>query len=838
MNQTASRPPATTTATATVTESAVTPLPPPPRRPLLRAGDDDDSVPLRPSPSATAPPDLRRLFGLANEFKEGDAAIGVAAGTDAERTAARLQLSVLRLGDIHAQRFTPDAGDPVSQAIESGVDARVAARITAWTLDDLRVFLLEDSAARIREVMPGLRSEVIAGVVKLMSNEELVQVARKVHNPAGPGATLGAEGYFASRVQPNSATDDPEEVLMSILEGLSYGCGDAIFGINIVASDLENVAMLEATLLDVIETFGLHGATRHCVLAHIEEQMAVHADAHRAHMPEVSPASATPASATAAAVATSTPGRDLVRVAFQSIGGTTDVNRVFGVSVESLRAHARRIAVGPTTGLYYETGQGSAATNGAAAGIDMVTCEARAHGLARALARETGHWCIVNTVAGFIGPEVFKTPEQLLRACLEDLCMGKLHGMTFGLDVCSTHHMGATLDDMTRIQEHVLRGGPAFYMAVAGRNDPMLSYITTGFRDHPRLRERLGVRGTDEMRPFFVGELGVMRDDGSMTERAGDTAHVYLRYRRRKGDARGDEEITAEARAILAKLQARGMDLGYGHDGQFGAPPAVRARLQAIYDDAKRAVRTELDASRVLSQMEGAGEPVVLETAAADRDAYLGHPTRGEVLAPESLALLRAWGRSVPALLPETPPQDEAVIIIGDGLNADAVHAGAAELAAHLRAQCSRRGIRVHDPPLLVRNARVRVGYQIGHELFSPRTAAAGPAPRAATVFLIVGERPGNGNNTMSVYQVTAAPDRWAAGVDHCHARVVSGISATALSPEEAAGASLEFVDQAVAGMGGAVFVEKRRTGSVPSEQGPVKQQQQQLERRSGGVGM
>ncbi|ORZ36280.1 ethanolamine ammonia lyase large subunit-domain-containing protein [Catenaria anguillulae PL171] len=800
-----SPPPAISSAAATTaTSSSVVVVPqdpqttpiPRPQHPFDPSADDDPhSVPTRPLHSTEAPEDLRLLYGQANEFKEGDEALGVSAPTPAHRLAARLQLSTFRLGDISPARFdAPADSDPSRHSSNR-----------------------EPNEARIREIMPGLRSEVIAGVVKLMSNEELIKVASKIWNPVAKGRSLGTRGVFASRIQPNSATDDPEEVLMSILEGLSYGCGDAIFGINIVASDLPNVATLESILLDVIQTFKLESATRHCVLAHIEEQMAVHANRHLPLPPLLLFHTG---AQTAHTVLSSTPGSSLVRVAFQSIGGTTAVNRVFGVTVDSLLAHARSIPVSSTTGLYFETGQGSAVTNNAAHGIDMVTCESRAHGLARALRRATGHWCIVNTVAGFIGPEVFKTRAQLVRACLEDVTMGKLHGLTFGLDICSTYHMGCTLDDMQQVQDEVLRAGPGFYMSVAGRNDPMLSYITTGFRDHPRLRETFGVRGTDEMRGFFADELGVMDAEGRMTSRAGDTEWVYVQYRKRKGDQRSEDELRAEARTILAKLQARGMDLGYGHDGAFGPPAEVKERLQAIYEDAKRAVRLELDVDRVHRSMraQSAREPevIALETTAHSRDEYLAKPTTGESLAPHSLAALRDVSRR--GAVPSTqglsrPPPARAVIILGDGLNADAVHESGADLVAAIQSACAQQDIDVHPTTLLVRNARVRVGYQIGHELFAQRATDDNVVlspDQLGIVFLIVGERPGNGNNTMSVYQVAAGADKWASGrVDHCDARVVSGISNRALRPLEAAQECLKFVEEALV----MAAVEKGKTG-------------------------
>ena len=362
---------------------------------------------------------LRRLFGLSNDFKEGDQAIQIASASDVERYMAREILNGLRVGDIKGDLFI---ADEVTDFLEKSIDQDAEKLIADFSFRDLKQFLLSKPEEEIRMIMPGLRSEAIAGVAKIMTNEELTAVASKVYN-SPPGFTLGAKGYFGSRIQPNSPTDDPLEVLFSALEGLSYGCGDAVLGINIVASDWDNVKKLEETLMDVVDTFDLRKSTKWCVLAHIDDQMAVH------HM---------------------TPG--VVDMAFQSIGGTEAVNRVFNVSIPKLVSHLKHVQA-----QYFETGQGSAVTNKADGGIDLVTCEARAHGLARALGKQNGNYMIVNTVAGFIGPEVFRTAKQLLRACLEDVFMGKLHGLCFGIDICSTYHMSLSIDEMTWIQNEVLK---------------------------------------------------------------------------------------------------------------------------------------------------------------------------------------------------------------------------------------------------------------------------------------------------------------------------------------------------------------------------------------------
>ena len=191
-------------------------------------------------------------------------------------------------------------------------------------------------------------------------------------------------------------------------------------------------------------------------------------------------------------------------VGFQSLAGTSKaLTGMVGLDVDGVLDLARGF-----DGLYFETGQGSAVTNGTAEGVDMVTLEARAYGVARHIQRQTGAWTIVNDVAGFIGPEVFRTPPQLERACLEDLVMARLHGLTMGLDVCATFHMGIPPADLRDVTQRIVeRGAPAYLMAVAGNADPMLGYLTTSFRDHPRLREKTGRQMTSAMKSRFAASV-------------------------------------------------------------------------------------------------------------------------------------------------------------------------------------------------------------------------------------------------------------------------------------------------------------------------------------------
>jgi ethanolamine ammonia-lyase large subunit len=327
---------------------------------------------------------LLELFVKANEFKEGDLVVG---GTrnELERKDARLILSTLRLGEISKVDIVEDA---VSEVLTGFLNKDLAAEISHLSIGQLKEILLDKNGSDwIRRYSDGLASEQIACLAKVMTNSELSQVSRSIFNPLpGQGITIGSPDHFGSRIQPNSPSDDEEEILFSVLEGLVYGCGDVIIGVNPASDDVETVVRLERLLQRIVKHLAL--PTRYCVLSDIVKQ-------------------------------TSARERTRVDVGFQSLACTSKALRgMIGVDVDGLLELTRGF-----DGVYFETGQGSAVTNHAAGGVDMVTLEARNYGLARIIRRQTGSWMIVNDVAGFIGPEVFRSPDQLFRACLEDTMM-------------------------------------------------------------------------------------------------------------------------------------------------------------------------------------------------------------------------------------------------------------------------------------------------------------------------------------------------------------------------------------------------------------------------------
>src|SRR5215471_13573006 len=439
---------------------------------------------------------LRQTLALASAFKEGDRSL-VGAPDDRVREDARRALLATTVGDIHA---TVLIDDRVSEQLQRSRDRRFDAEFRSLTIGGVREALVGPRAdAWVRAYGLALGSETIAAVVKVLTDDELSAVSRAVFHPLGDDRiAIGSERHFGSRIQPNSVGDDEQQILFSIFEGLAYGCGDVIIGLNPAADDLGTIVRLEQLLEQVVRSLRL--PTRFCVLSDLVKQ---HAALKRTR----------------------------VDVGFQSLAGTS--RALIGMvnhDVDGLADLTRAF-----DGLYFETGQGSEVTNGAAEGVDMGTLEARTYGVARCLQQATHAWTIVNDVAGFIGPEVFRTASQLERVCLEDVVMAKLHGLTMGLDVCATFHMGIPPSELRAVTRSVVeRGAPAYLMAVAGNADPMLGYMTTSFREHPELRRQTRRAIASPMRKR-LDALGVV--DRSGVEQCGATtvARLYALYARAGG---------------------------------------------------------------------------------------------------------------------------------------------------------------------------------------------------------------------------------------------------------------------------------------------------------------
>ncbi len=700
----------------------------------------------------------QQLTGAANAFKEGDLTIGVAAADEASRSNARTLLANTRLSDLERHSLFEDE---IYHLIRQTTERDSGHSIRNWTMRKLKDFVLNKPEAAVKKIMPGLSSDVIGCLVKLMSKEELIRVGQKVFNPL-PGSQIGSKGYLSARVQPNSPTDNTDDIIWQVFDAWSYTVGDLVLGTNPVSSEPASVAKIEAALHDLILTFGLKDTLPNCVLSHIDIQ---------------------------AEVEGFQPGT--TGIWFQSLGGTVAANKTFDVTMEKMFDHAAQRQ--GRYGLYAETGQGADFTNGHGEGFDTVIHESRKYGFLRALkqamsagiAPEEVPWVHVNDVAGFIGPEVFKSKEQLVRCCLEDTVMGKLHGLPIGLDICSTLHMDISLDDLDWCIEQVMPANPAYLMALPTKNDPMLSYLTTAFHDHLKIREKFGYKINDAMWAFFK-KLQVIDEEGQPTGHFGDPIWVYYQYRLAKGDRRTREDIYKEGRRKIREIRGRGVPIaeGYG-EHVWNLAPELDREVRLLYEDAKISIWTEMTESFARS----VPAVIPIATASVDRQDYVYHPESGEQLNEQARATLkvmrRQWGN--------TPPDIQ--LVISDGLNARAIM-DEGHLMPYLEGlskALSDLGYTVAPQHLLITYGRVRAGYQCGELLFGQ----AGKGGQNKGIIHIIGERPGSGHHNFSTYLTVAPAGTWrqTGAVDHNITKVVSGISDTSLEPARAVEGTVRIME-------------------------------------------
>lgn len=418
-------------------------------------------------------PDLRTLLAKAGPMRSGDLLAGVAADSEAERMAAKMALADLPLRRFLEEPVISPDDDEVSRLILSQHNEAAFAPIAHLTVGEFRNWLLSDATTEqtLRDLTWGLIPEMVAAVSKLMRNQDLVVAARKCRVVSAFRTTIGLPGRMAVRLQPNHPTDDPRGVLASVLDGLMYGCGDAVIGINPVGDNLPGIVSLLRMLDDIRQRFEI--PTQSCVLTHVTQ--------------------------TIKAIELGAP----VDLVFQSIAGTQKANQGFGISLALLDEAAdavqslKRGTVG-NNAMYFETGQGSALSANAHHGVDQQTCEARAYAVARRYAP-----LLSNTVVGFIGPEYLYDGKQIVRAGLEDHFCGKLLGVPMGCDICYTNHAEADQDDMDNLLTMLGVAGINFIMGVPGADDVMLNYQSTSFHDALYLREVLGLKRAPEFEAWL-----------------------------------------------------------------------------------------------------------------------------------------------------------------------------------------------------------------------------------------------------------------------------------------------------------------------------------------------
>ena len=417
--------------------------------------------------------DLRTLLAKATPLRSGDQLAGVAATSAQERVAAQLALADLPLKTFLNETVIPYESDEVTRLIIDTHHTDAFAPVSHLTVGELRDFLLAHSTTTqtLRQLSRGLTPEMVAAVTKLMRNQDLIAVAVKCEVITRFRNTIGLRGRLSTRLQPNHPTDDFRSIAASIVDGLLYGNGDAVIGINPATDHTNTVINLLQMLDSVRERFQI--PTQTCILSHI--------------------------TTTIAAIERGAP----VDLVFQSIGGTEATNRSFGVSLSTLQEgleagqSLKRGTLGQNL-MYFETGQGSSLSAGAHHGVDQHTCEVRAYAVARAYEP-----LLVNSVVGFIGPEYLYDSKQIIRAGLEDHCAGKLMGLPMGVDVCYTNHAEADQDDMDTLLTLLGTAGVTYIMGVPGADDVMLHYQSTSFHDALYLRQLLNLRPAPEFEAWL-----------------------------------------------------------------------------------------------------------------------------------------------------------------------------------------------------------------------------------------------------------------------------------------------------------------------------------------------
>ncbi|MBE6984658.1 MAG: ethanolamine ammonia-lyase subunit EutB [Ruminococcaceae bacterium] len=433
--------------------------------------------------------DVKDVLAKANEEKSGDKLAGIAAESAQERVAAKVVLSQMLVSDLRENPVVPYEQDEVTRIIQDDINEPIYAGLRNMTIAELREWILDQNTtgADLRRISRGLTSETVAAVCKLMSNLDLITAAKKIRITAHCNTTIGLPGTLSCRLQPNHPTDDIDGILASTLEGLSFGAGDAVIGLNPAGDSAETAKKILQKFEEIKQKHAI--PTQTCVLAHVTTQMR--------------------------AIENGAPA-DLI---FQSIAGSQKGNEAFGFNAKTIE-DARQLALthgtaeGPNV-MYFETGQGSELSSEAHYGADQVTMEARCYGFAKRFQP-----FLVNTVVGFIGPEYLYDARQVIRAGLEDHFMGKLSGIPMGCDACYTNHMKADQNDIENLAALLTAAGCNYFMGIAHGDDVMLNYQTTGFRETATLRDIFGLTA---IAPFWkwLEDKGFV-ENGKLTEKAGD----------------------------------------------------------------------------------------------------------------------------------------------------------------------------------------------------------------------------------------------------------------------------------------------------------------------------
>jgi ethanolamine ammonia-lyase large subunit len=697
--------------------------------------------------------DLKTLLAKASAPRSGDRLAGLAAETERERIAARFALADLPLPHFLEHHVIPYDADDVTRLIIDTHDASAFAAIRHLTVGDFRNWLLATTTTTemLAAVAPGITPEMASAVCRLMQNQDLIAVARKCRVITRFRTTIGLPGRLAIRLQPNHPTDDAKGIAASMLDGLFYGCGDAVIGINPAKDNLATVTRLLQMMDDFRIAYDV--PMQSCVLTHL--------------------------TTTLEAISAGAP----VDLVFQSIGGTEATNSSFGISLAMLQegyeaglALRRGAAfadgeIGDNV-MYFETGQGSSLSANANHGVDQQTCEARAYAVAR-------HYrpLLVNSVVGFIGPEYLYDGKQVIRAGLEDHFCGKLLGLPMGCDVCYTNHAEVDQNDMDTLLTMLGVAGVNFVMGVPGADDIMLGYQSTSFHDALYLRQVLGLKRAPEFESWLE-RIGITDEEGALRS---DSKSKLQKYQAQIESETSSQEAGARVAQITYLRDGFGASdsssivtqnpwqklqhftharIALGRTGD-SLPTQPALEFQSAHAEARDAVHHFLDTGIIQRELHEAGfESILVTSNASDRSEYLRRPDLGRTLSPASNQLLQQ-------LTPAAQP--ELVFVIADGLCSNAIHHHAVQVLVafkYLNASC---GV---APIIIATQARVAIGDEIGALL------------GAKAVAVLIGERPGlSSSDSLGIY-LTWRPRP---GLTDADRNCISNIHAQGLDPGVAA---------------------------------------------------
>ena len=436
--------------------------------------------------------EIKAVLAQANEEKSGDLLAQIGSLSEIERIAAKSVLAQLPLSALREEPVVSYEQDEVTRLIDDSLDPLAYGQIKDWTVAELREFLLDNNTdlKMIEQIRWGLTGEMVAAVTKLMSNIDLILAAKKCRVVVKAKTTLGLSGRLSSRLQPNHPSDSIEGIKASIFEGLSYGVGDAVIGINPVYDTADTVARLLEETHKIIESLKI--PTQNCILSHMTTQMK--------------------------AIERGAPAG----LIFQSIAGSEKGNKAFGIDIDLIKeacSLGKKEISSDSPFMYFETGQGSELSSLSHFGADQLTMEARCYALARCF-----NPFLLNDVVGFIGPEYLADGRQMIRAGLEDHFMAKLLGLPMGVDACYTNHMEADQNDLENLTVLLTAAGVNYFMGVPMGDDVMLSYQSTSFHDIASLREIHGLLPAPEFEVWL--ESVDLLKDGKLTKNAGDPSYL------------------------------------------------------------------------------------------------------------------------------------------------------------------------------------------------------------------------------------------------------------------------------------------------------------------------